>query len=127
MSLVIDDLAQYLALNGVGTLGVNLFEAFFPPNPDSATASLETGGTKPEIDIPLYSPSFQVLVRSTAYDLGRTQCDLIRSLLHNQYNKQFVVGGIYFYFTRLIADGGHIGQDATGRDIWSMNFECLRR
>ncbi len=127
MSQVIDDIAQYLANNGVGVLGTTLFESFLPPLPDNAVAILETGGTHPPVDLPLLTPSFQVLVRSTAYDVGRTQFDLIRSLLHNQYNLQFIPGGIYFYYTRLIADGGHIGQDGNGRDMWSSNYECLRR
>lgn len=127
MSQVIDDIATYLQANGIGTLGTNLFEAFLPPKPDVAVAVLETAGQKPFIDVPISKPSFQILVRDTAYDHGRTVCDNIKTLLHNQYNLTFVPGGIYFYYTRLISEGGHIGQDQTGRDLFSMNFETERR
>lgn len=127
MSQVIDDVATYLAANGIGTLGTNLFEAFLPPKPDIAVAILETAGLKPNIDVPIFQPSFQILVRDTVYDHGRTVCDNIKTLLHNQYNLTLVNGGIYFYWIRLITEGGHIGQDQTGRDIFSMNFETKRR
>lgn len=128
MSQVIDDVATYLQNSNIGlTLGTNLFEGFLPPNPNVAVSVLETTGSKPNIDVPLYEPSFQILVRHTEIDLGQTLCDQIRNLLHRQYNLQLVSNGIYFYWIRLIAQGGHIGQDQTGRDMFSMNFETLRR
>lgn len=127
MSQTIDDIANYLQNNAIGTLGTNLFESLLPDDNDNAVAVIETGGTKPSEYIPNKRPSFQILVRSTAYDVGRTTCDNIRALLHNKYNIQFIVNGIYFYFCRLITEGGHLGQDKNGRDLFSMNFECYTR
>lgn len=127
MSQLIDDIATYLQSNGVGTLGINLFEGRLPSSPDAAVAVIETGGTQPNAYIPTKSPSFQVLIRATELDLGETVRQTIRSLLHNQYNTQFVLGGIYFYYCRLITEGGHIGVDSNGRDLFSLNFECYIR
>lgn len=127
MSQVIDDVTQYLQAQGIGTIGTNLFESFLPPKPDVAVAVLETAGLKPNIYVPIFEPSFQILVRNTEFDLGRTVCDNIITALHNKYNLQLVSGGIYFYWIRLITQGGHIGQDTTGRDLFSMNFETKRR
>lgn len=127
MSQVIDDVATYLQAQGIGTLGTDLFESFLPTSPDNAVAVLETAGLKPTIDAPLFRPSFQILVRATDYATGRTKCDAIKTALHNQYNLQLVTNGIYFYFIRLITEGGHIGQDGTGRDLFSLNFETERR
>lgn len=127
MGQLIDEVANYLAANGIGTVGTNLFEGLLPASPDSAVAIIETAGSKPDEYLPTYSPSFQVLVRSTAYDLGRTVCDNIRTLLHNKYNVTLVNNGNYYFWIRLITEGGHLGQDQTGRDLFSMNFEVKRR
>lgn len=128
MSNIIDDVANYLASNGIGTLGVNIFEGFLPQGVDQAVAVIKTGGDRPNIDLPVEHPSFQILIRNIEYDTGEAVFNKIRDLLHNQYNMQFQNGSsIYFYYCRLRADGGFIGKDAKGRDSWSMNFECETR
>lgn len=127
MGQLIDEVQQYLGANGVGTIGTDLFQAMFPPTVDSGVCVIETAGLKPDDYLPTYKPSFQILVRSTEYDLGRAKCDTIRTLLHNKYNVTLVNGGNYYFWIKLITEGGHIGQDANGRDVFSMNFEVYRR
>ncbi len=127
MSQLIDDVATYLQANSIGTLGTNLFEGYMPPNPDASVAVIETAGLKPDIDLPLRDPSFQILIRSTEYDLGRAVADSIRVLLHNKYNLQLVASGIYFYRINLVTEGGLLGLDENGRNLFSLNFQCRTR
>lgn len=124
---LIDEIAQYLAANGIGTLGTNIFEGDMPTTPDACICIYETTGLAAEHDIPLHSPSFQVMIRNTELDLGQAVAFSIRNLLHNQYNLQFATNGTYVYSCNLIAEGGHIGRDDNGRDLFSLNFQCKVR
>ena len=127
MGQLIDEVAQYLQTNGIGTLGTNLFESLMPPEANQAVCVIETTGMKPDIEIPLRDPSFQILIRDIEFDKGRTVADNIRLLLHNFYNSPFVAGGIYVYRCNLVSEGGHIGMDIEGRDMFSLNFNCRTR
>lgn len=127
MAVVIDDIAQYLATNGVGTLGVDLFKSFVPSTPDACVTVLDTGGSKPDADIPTKSPTFQVYIRSTDYSTGKAKLDSIRALLHQVANQTLVANQTYFYYILALAEGGHLGRDANGRDLFSINFQALTR
>ena len=127
MAVVIDDVAQYLDDNSVGTLGTDLFKSFVPSSPDSCVAVLDTGGTQPDPDIPTKSPTFQVYIRNTSYSGGKAKLDTIRSLLHQASNVELVTGQTYFYYITAISEGGHLGRDENGLDLFSINFQALTR
>lgn len=127
MGLLIDEVAQHLHNNSIGSLGTSLFKSYMPESPDACISVLDTGGLEPSIDIPVTNPTFQVFIRSTTYSAGRNQLDSVRSVLHKQMNTQLVPNGIYFYYIFAISDGGHIGRDDNGRDMFSINFRCKRR
>ncbi|MBU1110783.1 minor capsid protein [Patescibacteria group bacterium] len=127
MSHLIDNIADYLASNGVGTVATNIFVGTLPDSPDTCIAVLDTGGSQPDQYIPTKEPTFQILIRSTDYDLGKTKLDLIRSLLHQKSNLQFVTGGQYCYFVLALSEGGHIGRDLNGFDMFSINFQTRTR
>ena len=124
MAVVIDDVASYLATNSVGTVCTDLFKGYLPESPNACVAVLDTGGSQPNPDIPTKEPTFQVMIRSTNYTLGRSKLDTIRSLLHRQANVELVSGQTYFYFILAISEGGHLGRDDNGRDLFSINFHC---
>lgn len=127
MAVVIDDIAQYLATNGVGTLGTDLFKSFVPSTPDDCVTVLDTGGVKPDADIPTKSPTFQVYIRAASYSAGRAKLDSVRALLHQVANQNLVANQTYFYYILALAEGGHLGRDANGRDLFSINFQALTR
>jgi len=130
-SLFIDEVAQYLEVQGIGIYSTdnnrNLFIGNLPDQPDTAVGVFDTTGGIPEIEIPLFMPSFQVIVRAAAIDVGETLVAQIRTALHNQYNLTFISNGTYVYNCNLTAQGGHIGRDDKGRDTFSLNFHCRVR
>lgn len=127
MSIIIDDIADYLEDQGVGTVGTNIFVGEQPNDPANCVTVIDTGGMRPDIDLPTKKPTFQVLVRNTEYSAGAAKLLAIRNILHNKYNAELVDDGNYFYSINAISEGGHIGKDDIGNDEFSMNFEAWVR
>jgi len=127
MSIIIDDIADYLEDQSVGTVGTNIFVGQQPDSPANCVTIIDTGGLRPDIDLPTKKPTFQVLVRNTDYATGAAKLTSVRNALHNRYNETLVENGNYFYSINAITEGGHIGKDDIGHDEFSMNFEAWVR
>ena len=127
MAIYSDNVADYLEAQGVGTVGTDIFVGYLPDTPDSCIAVLETGGTEPDAYLPFREPTFQVLIRNTTFEEGQTKLASVRSTLHQLNNITLVTGGFYFYYILAIAEGGHIGRDDVGRDMFSINFKAKLR
>jgi hypothetical protein len=124
---LIEQVGQILSNAGLGTMGANIFLGYMPETPDNCIGIFNTGGVQPSIDIPNKMPTFQVTVRNTNYETGETNLNTVRTRLHQFRNAELVSGQTYFYFIYLIAEGGHIGRDTNGRDMFSINFRCKTR
>jgi hypothetical protein len=97
-----------------------------PSSPDSGICVIDTGGPEPPGEIPnLKTPTFQVLIRNLNYDLGKAKLDAVRYALHG--TKNTTLGNTFFYYIILLSEGGHIGRDDDGRDLFSLNFRCQTR
>jgi len=118
----IDDIAQYLEDNSIGTVATDIYKAYLPDSPDDCVVIYNTGGFEPDIYLPTADPTFQIYVRSTDYTTGKDKVDAIVALLHRQANKQFVTSGNYFYFLTLMSEPVHIGRDENERDEFSINL-----
>lgn len=127
MTNLIDDVADYLEDQAVGTVGTNIFVGYTPESPDACVVVLDTGGTEPDKYIPTHEPTFQVFIRATDYSTGKAKLEAVRTALHQKANLNLVAGGNYFYFILAISEGGHLGRDENGRDLFSMNFHCRTR
>lgn len=124
---ILDQLADYLSNQGLGTAGVDIFTGYLPQSPDSCLAIIDTGGPVQDIDIPLKDITFQVIVRDTNYTDGRTAMDSVRDALHQKRGFKVYDGEDYFYFIYANSAGGHIGRDENGRDEFSINFRARLR
>lgn len=122
MSYVVNDIADYLEDEGLGTVGTDIFVGNQPETPVNCITVFDTGGQKPSIDIPTKRPTFEVLVRATDYATGKDLIDSVRTLLHNKYNETLVVDGNYFFSINAVAEAGHLGKDELGNDEFSINF-----
>lgn len=125
---MLEDLADYMASQGVGIIeggDASLFEDFMPDKPDNAVMIKDTGGSKPDVYLPTREPTFQVLVRNKDYSAGKAVAESIRTLLHRSAN--LTCGSTHFYFIALTAEGGHIGRDDEGREVFSLNFQARVR
>jgi hypothetical protein len=125
MTNLIDDIAQYLVDDGLGTISTDIFISYMPDATDNALSVLDTGGPLPDPDIPTHSPTFQVFIRAENYTLGKAKLDAVRDALHRIGNEQ--IGGTYFYYILAQSEGGHIGRNERGLDEFSINFIALTR
>lgn len=124
---VIDDIAQHLHNQGIASLGTSLFKSYSPESPDNIVAVLDTGGTTPDPELPTKSPTFQVFIRNKSYVQGRSKLDSVRAALHQRQEQTLINGGTYFIYIFAIAEGGHLGRDENGRDLFSINFRAKTR
>jgi len=127
MSVLINDVADYLAEEGIGTVATDIFCGYLPDETADCIAVLDTGGSEPDKDIPTKEPTFQVMIRASDYSAGKAQLDAVRAALHRSANISLVSGETYFYFILAIAEGGHLGRDDGGRDLFSINFRARTR
>jgi len=127
MSILINDVADYLQAQGVGTVATNIFSGYLPESPDACIAVLDTGGPQPDAYLPTRSPTFQVFIRDIDYPTGKAKLDSVRAKLHQNANVALVSGQTYFYYILAISEGGHVGRDDAGRDLFSINFLCKTR
>jgi len=127
MSLLINDIAEYLEDEGIGTVGEDIFKSMLPANIDDVVAVYETGGLEPDPYLPTKSPTFQVFIRSSNYTTGMAQAMAVRTALHRKANITLVAGGNYYYYILLMSEPAHLGKDENGRDEFSMNFRCKIR
>ncbi len=121
-NILINDIADYLADEELGAVGTDIFVSNQPSPPDNCITVIDTGGTKPPIDIPSKKATFQVLIRNTDYATGAEKLASIRTALHNKYGITLVNGGNYCHSINALAEGGHIGKDDAGNDEFSINF-----
>jgi hypothetical protein len=122
----IDDLGIQLANDTGYSVGNQLFKGNLPPVPDKAIAILNRIGEQPNPYIPTKSnPMFQVLVRDTSYSNGVAMLAKVRQSLEAKTPQ--TIGSTYFYYIIAVAEGGWIGRDENGRDMWSINFKCQIR
>lgn len=122
---MLNDIAQKLADSGVGTLSTDIFTTYLPNTPDTAVAVIDTGGPAPPEIAGIRTPTFQVVIRSTSYTIGKAKLDLVRAALQATKNTMF--GNTFFNYILLISEGGHTGRDDVGRDLFSLNFRCRIR
>ena len=83
--LLLTDVASYLATNGVGTIGTDLFLQNAPETPKVTTVVFLTGGPSFP-DNPTRYPSFSVHHRNTNVSSGLAKATQIHSLLGDRWN-----------------------------------------
>lgn len=82
---LVEDIAQYLAAQGVGVVGADIFLKRMPATPISCVSIYDSGGLV-ERGNPLNRPTFQVLIRGTDHLVLLPKVRSVYSLLHNQWN-----------------------------------------
>lgn len=130
----LNEIADYLDSEGVGTVGTDLFVGSLPPDPDDCVAVL--GLTSNPIGVQrdvadLQFPRFQVITRNTDYEGASAALQAVRGALHGILSLNLPVGvnittQQYIRLLRCHADqeGGPIGSDDQGRYEFSINFSA---
>lgn len=121
----ISDITDYIEAAGLGTAGTDLFESRMPVSPNNTMAVINTGGEQPSQYIETQNNTIQVLIRNQDYNSGEIKMNQIIDLLHQLYNTQLT--NYYLYYCLLSSEGGHLGQDEEGREMFSVNFRTMSR
>lgn len=119
---IIDDIAEYLEDQSIGTVGTDIIMSNVLDTPDNIVVVRDTGGAKPDAYIPTGVPDFQIYVRNKRYATGKALIDSIAELLHRVANTTLIAGGKYFYYIVMATEVLPIGRDDKGRSEFSVNF-----
>lgn len=126
--MLIDDIADFLEDEGIGTVGTDIFVGHSPDDEDvsqNIISVIDTGGTTPDPYLPTHEPTFQVFVRNTSFLNGKNKLEAVRSALHRTGDT--TIGSTKFMFILAISEGGSLGKDEVGRELFSINFRCRTR
>lgn len=126
-----EDLRDFAAANGLGTVDVNLFADVEPD--DSVTvdpvATFHKYGDEPEVMIyesrtpALDAPRVQVVARSRNADDAKALGKKLQDLL---YQSNTTLGQGYYTMVRPMGAPQYIGPDANNREQFSINVRTQR-
>lgn len=124
--MLIDEIADLLAVEGLGTVGTDLFVGHLPAAPDTALAVFATGGL-PAGSYPLDEPTIQVRSRSDALQTAYNRAMAAYSTLHGLHHVT-LPGNIWLLncLGMQSAPTG-IGRDEAGREEFVINFRLVVR
>lgn len=132
MSTILEAIGDYLASNGYGTQGTDLFLAVMPESPDECIAVYENVGNTPSFTMgsdpwAIDRPVIQVICRAGRgdYPTARNNAQAIRELLGAVVDTTISTIPIM----RIQSQGSIIpmGEDENQRPMVSANFECMVR
>jgi len=121
MSLLLENIATYLASNSVGTLGRDIFVGYMPESPPNVVVISPTGGQSPGLDGKEY-PSVQIMVRDTSSRNGLAKAENIRNLLHKRAEITQALRG---YCVAEESSPLQIGRTENGEFLFVNNFSWL--
>lgn len=121
METFLDDLAEYLSDNGIGTIEEDLFLNKLIDSPDNQVAISLGSGAQPSTYVEIARPTVQVLVRNTDSDDGWDKMLAIFSLLHQKYDT-INMGDTDVMKIDALQEPSPLGQDESERYIFTCNF-----
>lgn len=126
---VIEELANYLAGQGLGTVGVDVFWGEYPDSPVQCTALMEYPGRGGDYiqerkRVALEYPRVQVVARAANYATGRQLIENAYQILDNVVNTT-VYGTRYLKVMPLQAPFLH-DRDANRNVLFAFNVEAWR-
>lgn len=131
MATLIEEIAEYLEDEGIGTVGTSIFIGKLPDDADvqnDIVAIFDTGGFPPDAHVPLKERTVQIIVRDTLYVDANTTATSVRDLLHNRFWQDIVSGGTIFQLrSSALQEPTNIGQDDKNRYEISCNYLFLTR
>lgn len=97
---MVDDVAAYLATQGLGTVGTNIFAGFLPDSPNTCIAVSQRGGYAPIQPQSIERPALHVLIRGADHTTAETLANSVYTTLHRAW--ELTLGGRrYLYFRAL--------------------------
>jgi len=112
MSLVIDQLAAYLASQGEGTVGTNIFKHHRPASPVACVSLHATGGYPPDGYTAREHPTIMLFARAATPDGAVRKAYSLYRKLHGQQNLD--LDGLCALTIDAINSPGYVGTEPAG-------------
>jgi hypothetical protein len=129
--MLLDELADYLSTNGLGTVGTNLFKGFLPDETNEAGAIYETGGFFPVRGFAsgpgqakAERPRVQVVFRSTSYQSARTKADTAFKLLDGLGD--VTLSGTRYLWVGAVHSPFLMARDQNQRVLIACNYDVVK-
>jgi len=123
MSLYIEDIAQKLDDDSVGTVATDIFVGWQTEDmPEAVIVVLESTGLSPDRYLPTARPGFQIYIRNKSYAAGAAKAQAVRNSLHQTLPGTLVTSGNFFYYIFALQEPIYIGRDEQERHEWTINF-----
>jgi hypothetical protein len=117
---LLTDITNYIDTNTNLTQGEDLFIGTLPANVDNCVGIFQSGGVEPTTYLDIIKPTIQILVRNTNYEDAQKQAYEIYDLMHQIYNR--TLGGTYIFTIFALQEPTDIGEDETGRAVFTGNY-----
>jgi hypothetical protein len=127
--MIAADITGYLASEGHGTAGTDLFTDDMPADPDSLVVVYEYPGMASvyvhDSHAPtLEQPRIQITVRGTQYTAVSTKAEAVHAALLGIAN--MTINGVRYGHIRHLQDGWLKTRDERNRHIWQRNYQVIR-
>lgn len=127
--MLLDEIASYLASQGVGTEGVDLFKSLMPDEPSNCVALYDYGGSPPAMTLGAGAaqweePRIQVVARATTYSAARTKIGDVFTVLHSLLNT--TLSGTLYISIEAVQSPFLLDRDESGRVRCACNFHIRK-
>lgn len=127
--MLLDEIADYLQSQGIGTVGTNLFKGLMPESPDAAVAVFEYSGLEVQrvqevAGVAYEQPRIQVMSRAATYAAARQKAEAVYAALATVKNQE--LSGIRYLRIQPLQPPFLIGRDANSRPLIVFNCQILK-
>jgi len=133
MSIMVKDIADYLATKGIGTVTVDLFYGSEPSSPNDCITVYEYGGSPPDLQAELEFPGLQVRARNDSYTSAREKLGAIQTALEqigNEYDPTLAEGitinGTFYPSIKAVSGVLPLREDESERTILVQNYTVMK-
>ena len=112
--MITDDIAAYLATQGVGTVGTDIVKGFLPDTPGDCVAVYQKGGYAPIQPFSIERPQLHVVVRGSTYDNAQQKANDIYVILHRAW--ELTLSGRRYLYIRALTSPTYLYTDYSERD-----------
>ena len=121
---MMEDVADYLELAGVGTVGTNIFKGNMPDSPDQCITVYAYAGETPDLSIDIERPGLQVKSRALTAEDALDLAEHALAHLHKATSQ--TINGVLYYYIHALQSPIHLGRDEKGRYMYSVNYNVVK-
>ena len=127
---LLDDVGVYLAAQGVGTQGTDIFIGKMPDTPDTCIGLFEYGGQEGDytmgatVSARMERPNFQAVVRAAGYSAARTKVQSVYTTLDAVAEQD--LSSKRYHRISAKAPPIYLGRDKSNRPQFSCNFGVIK-